>query len=134
MISSVHLRALVVAINIAAATLVLASPLPPFEVAKTKRAVNCPATDSAGSALTGSSADPGDEFATCAYQTAGECTYFFAVRATCVHECAYVLTLGRTAASRAGRAPVPLGSSRTLRRQQLLGPSRASHSDTRDGA
>lgn len=43
--------------------------------------VNCPATDKEGTALTASSDDSADEFATCTYRGgAGECTYFFAVR------------------------------------------------------
>ncbi|KAJ7467520.1 hypothetical protein FB451DRAFT_1401525 [Mycena latifolia] len=63
---------LYVGVMVAAATAALAAP------ARLTRRVNCTPTDDDGSALTGSSVDADDSFATCSYKDAGECTYFFA--------------------------------------------------------
>ncbi|KAJ7866150.1 hypothetical protein B0H13DRAFT_1073045 [Mycena leptocephala] len=58
-------------VMVTAATVAIASPT------SFKRNVNCAAVDDDGSALTGSSADSTNSFATCIYKDAGECTYFF---------------------------------------------------------
>lgn len=61
-------------VMVAAIAAVAASPT------KFKRGINCASTDKDGTALTSSSADANDDFATCTYKDAGPCTYFFAVR------------------------------------------------------
>ncbi|KAJ7627059.1 hypothetical protein FB45DRAFT_920571 [Roridomyces roridus] len=71
MLFNFHFRALLVATVI---TAVVSSPVP----AKSKRAINCAPTDKTGSPLTSATADATDEFATCTYKEAGECSYFFA--------------------------------------------------------
>ncbi|KAF7362705.1 hypothetical protein MVEN_00619800 [Mycena venus] len=59
-------------IVVTAASVALAVPTP------FKRGINCAAVDDNGTALTGSSADATNSFATCIYKGAGDCTYFFA--------------------------------------------------------